>query len=237
MVAGSGAITARSSISRSIGRARSVLCIRAFARSSNQQSSCSWQSSSFAKQRPGSKERSMKSCRRSTTPLACGSRASQKCQSTRSCPQNAGEVVGRPAAGGVQAGLAIPDQRLRKRTQRPQAAPDPEQQVRGLLGEDHRARHRHASSPGTQRRHTPGASGRDRPRSRPSVPTRRTGRSRRADRRCAETCADRRRTGGPRAGSHRRSSCHPRSPAARSTHGCAARASPHRSSAADGSRP
>jgi len=68
-LAGSGAITWRSSMRRSIGRARSVLCIRAFARSSNQQSSCSWQSSSLAKQRPGSKLRSMKSCRRSTTPF------------------------------------------------------------------------------------------------------------------------------------------------------------------------
>jgi hypothetical protein len=39
----------------------------------------------------------------------------------------------------VQAGLAIPDQRLRQRAQRPQAAPDAEQQIRSLLGEDDRA--------------------------------------------------------------------------------------------------
>ena len=53
-------------------------------------------------------------------------------------PAERREVVGRSAARRVQAGLAIPHQRLRKRTQRPQAAADPEQQVRGLLGEDHR---------------------------------------------------------------------------------------------------
>ncbi len=40
----------------------------------------------------------MKSCRRSTPPLACASRGSQKCQSTRSAPQNAANsTVGRPA--------------------------------------------------------------------------------------------------------------------------------------------
>jgi hypothetical protein len=39
----------------------------------------------------------MKSCKRSTAPLACGSPRSQKCQPTLSCPQNAAySTVGRP---------------------------------------------------------------------------------------------------------------------------------------------
>lgn len=47
---------------------------------------------------PRLEDRSMKSCRRSTPPLACGSRGSQKCQSTFSAPQKpANSVVGRPA--------------------------------------------------------------------------------------------------------------------------------------------
>jgi hypothetical protein len=71
--------------------------------------------------------------------------------------------------------------------------------------EDHAPR---ASSPSTPPRSTPDASGHDRRGSRSSVPRRRTGRSHRAER-CAEQCADRRTTGGARAGSHRRSSCHP----------------------------
>jgi hypothetical protein len=52
-VAGKGAITERSSRSRSIGRQRSILCTRGFARVSNQSSICSWKSSSLAKDRPG----------------------------------------------------------------------------------------------------------------------------------------------------------------------------------------
>ena len=40
----------------------------------------------------------MKSCKRSTTPLACGSAGSQNCQSTLSWPQNAAKSsLGRPA--------------------------------------------------------------------------------------------------------------------------------------------
>ena len=121
-VAGSGAITARSSSSRSIGRQRSVLCIRGLARSSNQASSCSWKSSSLAKRRPGSKLRSMKSCRRSTHAL--GLRVARLAE-VPADPQRAaerGELRGRAAAAGVQPGLAIPDQRLRQRAQRPQTA-------------------------------------------------------------------------------------------------------------------
>ena len=49
---GSGRITARSSISRSIGRARSVLCVRPRALS-NHASSCNWKSRWFANRRRG----------------------------------------------------------------------------------------------------------------------------------------------------------------------------------------
>jgi hypothetical protein len=69
------------------------------------------------------------------TPLACGSPFGQKCQ----LRAEAGELRRWAAVAGVQAGLAVPDQRLRQRAQRPQAAPDPEQQLRDLLGEDQRA--------------------------------------------------------------------------------------------------
>ena len=138
-LAGSGAIASRSSSSRSIGRQRSVLWMRALARLSNQPSSCSWKSSSLANARPGSKLVSVKPCSRSTTPLACGSRASQNCQPTRSWPQKRGERVGRAAAAGMQRALAVPDQRL---AAAPRAGTDSgrsRQQVGHLLGEDQRA--------------------------------------------------------------------------------------------------
>jgi hypothetical protein len=44
-----------------------------------------------------------------------------------------GELRRRPPAAGVKPGLLIPDQRLRQRSERPQAAADPEQQVRDRL--------------------------------------------------------------------------------------------------------
>ena len=50
-----------------------------------------------------------------------------------------GELLGRAAVVGVDAGLAIPDQRLRQPAELPEAAPDPGQQIRRLLGEDQRA--------------------------------------------------------------------------------------------------
>ena len=139
-VAGSGAITSRSSSSRSIGRACSVLWMRGVgALGRTRRRAAAGSRARSRSTRPGSNERSMKSCRRSTPPLACGSRGAQKCQPTASCPQKRGERLGRAPAAGVQAGLAVPDQRLRQRAERPQAAPDAEQQLRRLLGEDQRA--------------------------------------------------------------------------------------------------
>jgi hypothetical protein len=61
---------------------------------------------------------SIKSCSRSTTPLAYGSAGSQKYQSTRSCPQNAASSCVGATLAGVQPGLVIPDQQLSKRAQR-----------------------------------------------------------------------------------------------------------------------
>src|SRR5215213_1463607 len=52
------------------------------------------------------------------------------------------ELLARPAAVAVDAGLAVPDQRLGHRSQRPQTARDADQQVRRLLGEHQRARAR-----------------------------------------------------------------------------------------------
>src|SRR5712691_6056262 len=49
------------------------------------------------------------------------------------------ELAGRASAVAVDAGLAIPDQRLRQGAQRPQAASDPPEQIRCLLGEHQRA--------------------------------------------------------------------------------------------------
>ena len=54
-------------------------------------------------------------------------------------PAEGGELVGRPAIAGVQAGLTVPDQRLGQRAERPQATPDAGQQIRRLPGEDQRA--------------------------------------------------------------------------------------------------
>ena len=220
---GNGVMTCCSSMSRSTGRQRSVLCRRALARSVNHVSSCSWKSSSFAKQRPGSKLRSRKSCSRSTTPLACGSRGSQKNQPTRSAPQKAANSIGRAPAARVKASLAIPDQGLRQRSKRPQAAADPEQQVRDLLGEDQRAGAR-ARVPEARHHHVALA--------RLSVPDRHLvpglpqvelARSLRAGRSCAETSSPAGTTGGHRASSHRRSSCRHRTPAARSARESAVR--------------
>ena len=126
-----------------------------FARSVNHVSSCSWKSRSFANARPGSKLRSMKSCRRSTTPLACGSAGAQNCQSTLQLPAERGELLARAAAVAVDAGLAVPDQRLGQRAQGPQTARDPRQQVRRLFREDQRAGASPSVAPGTRRRPTP----------------------------------------------------------------------------------
>ena len=105
---GSARITSSSSASRSTGRrAAAVRPALAF---SNHASSCSWKSSWFANRRPGSKFVSIYSCSRSTAPFACGSPGSQKCQSTGSCPQNAGIASRRAPAAGVQRALAVPDQ-------------------------------------------------------------------------------------------------------------------------------
>ena len=104
---------ARSSTSRSIGRQRSVLCIRGLARSSNQASSWSWKSSSLANAPAGleaASRRSPAGARR--RPWPADRAGSQKCQPTRSCAAERGERLGRAAAAGVQPGLAIPDQRL-----------------------------------------------------------------------------------------------------------------------------
>lgn len=84
-------------------------------------------------------ERSMKPCIRSTTPVACGSRRIAEVPVDTERPAERRELVCRPAVGGVQPRLAIPDQRLRQRAQRPQTATDAGQQVRGLLGEEQRA--------------------------------------------------------------------------------------------------
>ena len=139
---------------------------------------------------------------------------------------------GRP---GVQTRLAIPDQRMRRGTQRPQTAADTEQLGR-LLGEDQR--------PGAGARIAQARDDDPRPPglacptgSRPWVPRDRAGRSRRAGRRSADRCDARRRTGGPRAGSHRRSSCRHQSPTARSAHGSAAPSAQRRRAAVRGSRP
>jgi hypothetical protein len=101
--------------------------------------SCNWKSSSFAKCRPGSKLRSMKPCRRSTQPFACGSRGSQRYQPTLSTPQKAANsAVARPPPA------CSPD--WRSHTSVLGSAPSdhrqrriPEQEIRRLGGEDKRA--------------------------------------------------------------------------------------------------
>jgi hypothetical protein len=50
-----------------------------------------------------------------------------------------GERLGRPAAVGVQAGLAVPDEQFGEAAERPEAAGDAGEQVFGLLREDQRA--------------------------------------------------------------------------------------------------
>src|SRR4051812_43488243 len=55
-------------------------------------------------------------------------------------PAERGELTGRPTGARVKPGLAVPDQRLGQRAQRPQTAPNPRQQLRRLLGEDQRPR-------------------------------------------------------------------------------------------------
>src|SRR5215207_5456390 len=50
-----------------------------------------------------------------------------------------GELLARAAAVAVDAGLTVPDQRLRQRPTRPQTARDPRQQIRRLFSEDQRA--------------------------------------------------------------------------------------------------
>jgi hypothetical protein len=100
--------------SRSIGRQRSVVCIRGFARGENHVSRCSWKSSSLADARPGSKDRSMKSCKLDD---ALGLRVRRLAEVPVDAQLSAERRVFLRGAtlAGVQPGLAIPDQQLRKR--------------------------------------------------------------------------------------------------------------------------
>jgi hypothetical protein len=162
----------------------------------------SWKSSSFANTRPGSRLRSMKSCSRSATPLACGSRGLQYAsrpsagRRTRRTPRSRarrGRAVRlgdpRPAAAAARPATEIPASRSGVCSEKI-GAPAPAHEEP-----------RHATIT------TRAWAGRARPAPRSLAPRDRSGRPRPADRPLAEPFAAAERTSaGPRAGSHRRSS-------------------------------
>jgi len=63
-------------------------------------------------------------------------------------PADGGELVGRPAAAGVDRALAVPDELLGQRADPLQRAPQTPQDVGRLLGEDKRAGDHARPAPG-----------------------------------------------------------------------------------------
>ena len=97
----------------------------------------------------------MKSCRRSTTPLACGSRGAQKCQPTRKLPAEAGEL--RRSGGRRRRAARTGDPRPASAAA-PRATTDSAGSRTAAPASAWRRparRRRRASSPGTRRRPTP----------------------------------------------------------------------------------
>ena len=196
-----------------------LLCVRALALT-NQASSWSWKSSSFANRAAGLEV----GLRVALQPLdrALGLRIGGRAEAPAD-PQLAAERGERLARATLRGrGCRPGGPRAAPAAARPVAPSSRRSRPAGPRPGSRRPtpRRRRASSPGTRPRHSRGASGHGRPGSPRAAARRRTGRPPRAARPPARTSSAPARTAaGPRASSHRRPSCPPGSPAAQAARG------------------